>query len=174
MNFIDKEAPAFETEAFKDNDFKKIKLSDFKGKWVILFFYPADFTFVCPTELEGFAKDYKKFLNKNCEVIAVSTDTVFTHKAWIEADKRLQGIQYYMASDRTGIISRVYDVYDDRTGNALRGLFVIDPDGIIKYVVVTHDNVGRSTDETYRVVTALQTGGLCPVNWKEGDATLKK
>ena len=79
-----------------------------------------------------------------------------------------------MASDRNGIISRVYDVYDDRTGNALRGLFVIDPDGIIKYVVVTHDNVGRSTDETYRVVTALQTGGLCPVNWKEGDATLKK
>ena len=78
MNFIDKEAPAFETEAFKDNDFKKIKLSDFKGKWVILFFYPADFTFVCPTELEGFAKDYKKFLNKNCEVIAVSTDIIVT------------------------------------------------------------------------------------------------
>ncbi len=174
MNFIDKEAPGFETDALKGKGFKKIKLSDFRGKWVVLFFYPADFTFVCPTELEGFAKDYKRFLKKNCEVIAVSTDTVYTHKAWVEADARLKGIEYYLASDRSGAISRSYDVYEDRTGNALRGLFVIDPDGLIKYTVITHDNVGRSTDETYRVVTALQTGGLCPVNWKEGDETLKK
>lgn len=174
MSLIDKKAPDFEAEAFKDADFKKIKLSDFKGKWVALFFYPADFTFVCPTELEGFAKDYEKFQKKNCEVISVSTDTVYTHKAWIEADARLKGIKYYMASDRNGSISRAYDVFESGTGNSSRGLFIIDPEGVVKYLVVTQDNVGRSTEETYRVLSALQTGGLCPVNWHEGEKLLSK
>ena len=174
MSLIDKKAPDFEADAFKESDFTKIKLSDFKGKWMILFFYPADFTFVCPTELEGFAKEYEKFQKKNCEIISVSTDTVFTHKAWIAADPRLKGIKYYMASDRNSEVSRAYDVFESKTGNSSRGLFIIDPEGVVKYLVVTQDNVGRSTEETYRVLSALQTGGLCPVNWQEGEKLLGK
>jgi alkyl hydroperoxide reductase subunit AhpC len=166
-------APDFEAMAYKDNNFAKVRLADYKGKWVVLFFYPADFTFVCPTELEGFAKDYAEFKSKNAEVISVSCDTEYVHKAWIEADPRLKGIKYPMVADRKGEIAAKYGVLNASTGNALRGLFIIDPEGVIKYMVVTDDNVGRSTDETLRVLLALQSGGLCPVNWKPGEETLK-
>lgn len=171
---IGKNAPDFEATAYQDGKMTKVKLSDYKGKWVVLFFYPADFTFVCPTELEGFSKSYAQFTGENAEIVAVSTDTEFTHKAWVEADKRLNDIKYPMVSDRTGTISRSYGVLDEVSGNAHRGLFIIDPDGIIKYIVMTHDDVGRSTDETFRVLKALKTGGLCPVNWKPGEGLLQK
>ena len=173
MVLINKRAPDFEIDAYNDGEIVNVRLSDYRGKWVILFFYPADFTFVCPTELEGFAKDYDKFLKKNCEILSASEDTVFSHRAWTKADKRLSGIKYPMLADRKAEIARAYDILNEETGDAMRGLFIINPEGIVKYLVVTDDNVGRSTDETYRILTALQSGGLCPVNWNEGDATIQ-
>ncbi len=166
-------APDFEADAYYNGKFAKVKLSSYRGKWVVLFFYPADFTFVCPTELEGFSKDYAKFSGKNAEIIAVSVDTQYVHKAWVESDKRLSKISYPMISDRKGDISRDFGVLNESSGNSRRGLFIINPDGYIKYIVMTPDEIGRSTEETYRVLTALQSGSLCPVNWEEGEATLK-
>jgi len=174
---IGKLAPDFEANYVVNGEIAKnpLKLSDVykSGKWVVLFFYPADFTFVCPTEVEGFAEKYHEFQKMGAEVIAVSTDTVYTHKAWIEHDPRVSKAKYPMVEDRTGQISKAYQVYNEKTGNALRGLFIIDPHGIVKYMVITDDNVGRSTEETKRVLAALQSGGLCPVDWEPGQPTLK-
>ena len=169
---IGKQAPEFDSEAYVNGEFKKVKLSDYKGKWLVFFFYPADFTFVCPTELEGFADDYEKFKDKDAEIVAASVDSAYVHKAWAESDKRIAKVNFPILADRLGTISKAYSVYNDESGNAHRGLFIINPDGIVKYMVVTDDNVGRSTDETLRVLSALQTGGLCGVNWKEGQKTL--
>ena len=170
---IGQNAPEFDMQAYKDGEFKNIKLSDYKGRWLIMFFYPADFTFVCPTELEGFADDYDKFKEKETEIVAASVDSVYTHKAWAEHDKRIAKVKFPILADRKGELSRAYGVYNEESGNAHRGLFIINPEGIIKYMVITDDNVGRSTDETYRVLTALQSGGLCGVNWKEGQENIK-
>ena len=171
---IGEKAQDFDLEAYQNDEFKRVKLGDYKGKWLILFFYPADFTFVCPTELEGFADEYGKFKAKETEVAAVSVDSVYVHKAWAEHDKRIAKVKFPILADRKGELSKAYGVYNEESGNARRGLFIINPDGLIKYLVITDDNVGRSIDETYRVLTALQSGGLCGVNWKEGEETIKK
>ena len=173
MSMIEKAAPDFETDAYINGEFRRVKLSDYRGRWAILFFYPADYTFVCPTEIEGFADEYKNFKDKSCEVLSVSSDTVHVHKAWAESDPRIKKVKYPMLADRNGSIARSYAVYNDVTGNAFRGLFIINPDGIVKYEVITADSVGRSTDETYRVLCALQNGSLCPVNWHVGKPTIK-
>lgn len=170
---IGTQAPEFDLEAYQNGEFKHVKLSDYKGKWLVLFFYPADFTFVCPTELEGFAEDYDKFKGKETEILAASVDSVYTHKAWATVDKRIEKVKFPIIADRKGELSKLYSVYNEETGNAHRGLFIINPEGIIKYLVITDDSVGRSTDETYRVLAALQSGGLCGVNWKEGQETIK-
>ncbi len=170
---INETAPDFIAKAYYNGNFKDLRLADYRGKWVVLFFYPADFTFVCPTELEGFADDYQKFKDKNAEILSVSVDSEYVHKAWAESDQRISKVKYPLIADRKKEISRAYGVLNEASGNSHRGLFIIDPDGIIKYFVVTDDSVGRSTDETFRVLTALQTGGLCPVNWHEGKETLK-
>jgi peroxiredoxin (alkyl hydroperoxide reductase subunit C) len=170
---IGKKAPDFESKAFVDGKIEDFKLSKLRGKWVVLFFYPADFTFVCPTEIEGFAEKYEEFKKAGAEIVSVSRDTVYVHKAWVEHDERVAEAKYPMVEDRKGDISRDYGVLDEGTGNSQRGLFIINPDGITKYMVITDDNVGRSTEETFRVLAALQTGGLCPVDWQPGKATLK-
>jgi peroxiredoxin (alkyl hydroperoxide reductase subunit C) len=170
---IGKQAPDFKANAFVDGKIKEISLSSYRGKWVVLFFYPADFTFVCPTEVEGFAEKYEEFKSKKAEILAVSRDTVYVHKAWVENDERVAKAKYPMIEDRKGLISEAYGVLDENTGNSQRGLFIINPEGIIKYMVITDDNVGRSTDETMRVLSALQSGGLCPVDWEPGKPTLK-
>ena len=170
---IGKKAPDFDAKAFVDGKFEDFRLSKLRGKWVVLFFYPADFTFVCPTELEGFADRLADFKKLGAEVVSVSRDTVFVHKAWVENDDRVAKVKYAMVEDRKGEISRDYGVLDEVSGNSHRGLFIINPEGITKYVVITDDNVGRSTEETFRVLSALQSGGLCPVNWEPGEATLK-
>jgi alkyl hydroperoxide reductase subunit AhpC len=172
MSMIDRNAPDFEADAYLNGEFKKVRLSDYKGKWVVLFFYPADYTFVCPTEIAGFADDYEKFKSKNCDVLSVSSDTVHVHKAWTESDPRINKVRYPMLADRTGAIARAYAVYNDTTGNAFRGLFIINPEGVVKYEVITADSVGRSTEETFRVLCALQNGSMCPVNWHVGDPTI--
>jgi peroxiredoxin (alkyl hydroperoxide reductase subunit C) len=166
---VGKPAPEFEAEAVSNGSFSRISLGDFKGKWVVLFFWPLDFTFVCPTEVTAFSKRLAEFEALNAAVVGASTDSKFTHLAWID---RIGEIKYPMVSDITKDISRMYGVLVEEEGIALRGLFIIDPEGILRYQVVHDLSVGRSVDETLRVLKALQTGELCPVDWEEGTPTL--
>jgi peroxiredoxin (alkyl hydroperoxide reductase subunit C) len=150
-------------------------LSDYSGKWLVLFFYPLDFTFVCPTEILGLSDAYDEFKKLGAEVLGVSTDSVYSHRAWINtplAQNGIAGVRFPLASDITKGASRKYGVLVEDQGIALRGLFIIDPNGTLQYAVVNSLNVGRSVEETLRVLQALQTGGLCPVNWKPGQKTL--
>jgi len=163
--------PEFLAEAYIDGEIKKISLSDFKGKWIILFFYPADFTFVCPTEIRGFQKKLEDFKKLNAVVFGASTDSVYSHKAWFEKD--LKEIKFPILADTSHKISRNFDVLLEEEGMALRGTFIFDPKGTLQYQAVSNLNVGRSVEETLRVLQALQTGGLCPVDWKPGEDTIK-
>jgi alkyl hydroperoxide reductase subunit AhpC len=166
-------APAFTLDAVYNKEFSKISLSDYKGKWVILFFYPGDFTFVCPTEIKGFNKSLAEFKAVNTEVLAVSVDSKFSHLAWIKSGA-LDNLDYPLLSDFSKQTARAYGVLDETTSGARRGLFIIDPKGNIQHVLIQNDKVGRSVDETLRVLKALQTEELCPINWKPGDKTIKK
>ncbi|MBI4016972.1 MAG: peroxiredoxin [Candidatus Aenigmarchaeota archaeon] len=169
---VGQKAPEFELEAYVSGQFKKLKLSDFKGKWVVLFFYPRDFTFVCPTELKGFANAAKEFEAKKAVILSASTDSVFSHKAWFEKD--LPEVKYPVLADTSHTLSRDYGVLLEDSGAALRGTFIIDPQGVLQWMVVSNLNVGRSVAETLRVLDALQTGELCPIEWKQGVKTLGK
>ena len=166
-------APLFTLDAVVDLEFKKISLSDYRGKWVVLFFYPGDFTFVCPTEIKGFNKSLAEFTKLNAELLAVSVDSKFSHKAWIKSGA-VDKLEYPLVSDFSKQMSRAYGVLDEANSYARRGLFIIDPNGVIQYRIVHSDKVGRSVDETLRVLKALQTEELCPLNWKPGDKTIKK
>ena len=171
-------APDFQMEAVKGTgeDFTTVSLSDYKGKWLVLFFYPLDFTFVCPTEISGISKRISEFKKLNSEVLGVSIDSKFSHKAWINtADNKggLGKISYPIASDITKEVSKNFGVLIEEKGIALRGLFIIDPDGMVRYSVVHDLNVGRSVDETLRVLQALQSGGLCPIDWQPGEEHLR-
>jgi peroxiredoxin (alkyl hydroperoxide reductase subunit C) len=166
-------APTFTLDAVVNLEFKKVSLSDYHGKWVVLFFYPGDFTFVCPTEIKGFNKSLDEFIKANAEVLAVSVDSKFSHLAWIKSGA-LDKLEYPLLSDFSKQTARAYGVLDEEQGSARRGLFIIDPTGVIQYRVVHNDKVGRNVDETLRVLKALQTEELCPLNWKPGDKTLKK
>lgn len=151
-------------------EIKKIQLSDYKGKWIVLFFYPLDFTFICPTEIEGFAKREKEFSKANAAILGASTDSAHSHKAWFSRD--LPQVTFPVIADTSHRLSRSFGVLIDDEGIALRGTFIIDPDGVLRYQVISDLNVGRSVEETLRVLQALQTGGLCPVEWKPGEKTL--
>lgn len=175
---VGKPAPDFEMLSTKNIEKlnETVKLSDYKGKWLVLLFYPLDFTFVCPTELTAFSDRYDEFEAINAEVIGVSTDSVYSHRAWLRTPRDkggVEGLRYPLASDVTKQVSRDYGVLIEDKGVALRGLFVIDPEGILRYKVVHDLNIGRSTEETLRVIQALQTGGLCQAEWKPGQETLK-
>ncbi|MDR3563005.1 MAG: peroxiredoxin [Negativicutes bacterium] len=151
------------------------KLADYQGKWLVLFFYPLDFTFVCPTEIRGFNSRLEDFRKAGAEILGVSVDSVFSHRAWVrtaQGDGGLGGLDYPLASDITKQVSRDYGVLIEEQGIALRGLFIIDAEGVLRYQVVSDLNVGRSVDETLRVLQALQTGGLCPIDWHPGERTL--
>lgn len=172
---LNKPAPEFKQPAYQKglkDDYKEISLSDYKGKWVVLFFYPRDFTFVCPTEIKGFAKHYDEFKKVQTEVLAASTDSVYSHKAWFEKD--MPEVDFPILADSSHSLSRDFEVLNEEAGEAERGTFVIDPDGNLRYIVISDSNVGRSVEETLRVVKALQTGGLCPMDWEPGDPNLKK
>ncbi len=168
-------APDFSLEGVvstdADKEFKQIKLADYKGKWLVLFFYPADFTFVCPTEIRGFNAALDSFKKLGAEIVGVSTDSKYSHLAWIERGD-LGEMRYPLLADFTKKTARDYGVLEEETGVALRGLFMIDPQGVIQYEVVQNLNVGRSIDEALRVLGGLQTGGLCPLNWQPGEKTL--
>lgn len=172
---LNQSAPDFTQPAYQKgvkDDFKEVSLKDYKGKWVVLFFYPRDFTFVCPTEITGFAKMCDEFSKISTEILAASTDSVFSHKAWFEKD--MPEVSFPILADTAHTLSRDYEVLNEENGEAERGTFVIDPEGKLRYIVVSDSNVGRSVEETMRVVKALQTGGLCPVDWEPGQPNLKK
>lgn len=171
-------APDFDMASTKNLETlsENVKLSDYEGKWLVLLFYPLDFTFVCPTELTTFSDRYEDFEGINAEVIGVSTDSVYSHRAWLQTprDKNgVEGLKYPLAADSTKQVARDYGVLIEDKGIALRGLFIIDPEGILRYKVVHDLNVGRSAEETLRVIQALQTGGLCQAEWRPGQETLK-
>jgi peroxiredoxin (alkyl hydroperoxide reductase subunit C) len=174
---VGEQAPTFDMQSTKNMKTLdvNVKLSDYAGKWVVLFFYPLDFTFVCPTELTAVSDRYDEFLDRNVEVIGVSTDSVHSHRAWINTPRDqngVAGLQYPLASDITKQVARDYGVLIEEKGIALRGLFIIDPEGALQYSVVHNLNVGRSVDEMLRVIDALQTGGLCPSDWRPGQRLL--
>jgi alkyl hydroperoxide reductase subunit AhpC len=171
MSLVKKPAPDFLMEGAMNDKFSTYKLADYKGKWLVMFFYPLDFTFICPTEITGFSKKRDEFGKLNAEIVGVSTDSVHSHKAWL---KELGELRYPLLSDMTHAYSRAYGVLLEDEGIAIRGTFIIDPDGIVRYALYHDNGVGRSVDETLRVLTALQTGELCPVEWKPGQKTLGK
>ena len=169
--------PEFKMNAFQNDEVKEIKLSDYKGKWVVMMFYPADFTFVCPTELEDMAALYPQFQEAGAEVISVSTDTAFVHKAWHDTSDAIGKVDYLMGADPTGEVSQLFDVYIDDEGLALRGTFIIDPDGVLKTAEIHDLGIGRSAAETLRKLGAAKFVNefgdqVCPANWTPGADTL--
>lgn len=175
---INSEAPDFTAKAFINGAEKVISLSDYKGKWVVMFFYPADFTFVCPTELGEIANNYEKFKSLGAEVISVSVDTVFVHKAWHDHSPTIKKIAFPMLADPTRQVCMDYETLIEEEGLSLRATFLIDPDGIIKAYEFHNNDIGRSIDELLRklqaaIFTREHGGEVCPMNWKPGAATLK-
>ncbi|HVK03260.1 MAG TPA: peroxiredoxin [Armatimonadaceae bacterium] len=155
---------------------KSVSLSDYRGKWLVFFWYPMDFTFVCPTEITALSDRYAEFQDLGCEVLGASTDSVYSHRAWLRTPRDqngIEGVEYPILSDMTHKIAESYGVLIEGQGIALRGLFIIDPDGVLQYATINNLNLGRSVDETLRVLQGLQSGGLCPSDWKPGQKTLK-
>ncbi len=178
MSQIGKQVVDFEVQAFANNDFKTVKKEDVLGKWSIFFFYPADFTFVCPTELEDLANKYEEFKATGCEIYSVSTDTHFVHKAWHDTSDTIKKINYPMLADPTGVLSRGFDVMIEEAGLAERGTFIVNPQGEIVAYEVVAGNVGRNADELLRRLKALQfvaenPSEVCPAKWEEGQKTLE-
>src|SRR5699024_8108982 len=178
MSLINKEISDFSVQAYTNGEFKTVTKADVLGKWSVFFFYPADFTFVCPTELEDLANKYEEFKEINCEIYSVSCDTHFVHKAWHDASKTIQKIQYPMLADPTGTLARAFDVMIEEDGLAERGSFIVNPEGKIVAYEVIAGNVGRNADELFRRVQASQFVAehgdqVCPAKWKPGADTLK-
>lgn len=169
---INQPVPPFDMEGYYKGDKKRYTLEDYKGKWVLLFFYPLDFTFVCPTELLELSKRHAEFEALNTQVLGVSVDSVYSHEAWCKGD--LGDLNYPLLSDMTKEASCNYNVLVEDAGISLRAAFVIDPNGILKSYMVNDLGVGRNVDELLRLVKAFQTGELCPVGWEPGDKTLGK
>ena len=175
---IGEKIPDMEFEVFQNDETEKIKFSGFAGKWLVMIFYPADFTFICPTELEEAAENYGEFENLGAEVLSVSTETVFSHKAWHDNSAAIKKVQFPMAADPTGRICREFGTYIEGEGLSLRATFIIDPDGILHSIEMHSNSVGRSTKEILRKLRALKfvrenKGQVCPVSWEPGKKTLK-
>lgn len=170
---VGQSAPAFECEAWLRGAEREtpISLDDFRGRWVVLFFYPRDFTFICPTELAAFAALHAEFTAEDASLVGASTDSFYSHKAWFESDGRLAEVEYPVLADASHRVSRAYGVLLDN-GEALRATFIIDPHTNVRHVSVSDLDVGRNPAETLRVLQALKTGERCPVNWRPGVATL--
>jgi len=178
MSIINSTVPEFKLQAFQDGQFKTVSSADLKGKWSVFFFYPADFTFVCPTELGDLADKHEQLKKMGVEVFSVSTDTHFTHKAWHDASPTIKKIKYSMLADPTGALSRALGVYIESEGLTYRGTFLVDPDGKIKIAEINDNGIGRNADEIVRKVQAAQfvathPGEVCPAKWTPGAATLK-
>ncbi|MBX3593931.1 alkyl hydroperoxide reductase subunit C [Sphingomonas sp.] len=177
MALIGSTITPFTATAFKQGKFVDVTDADVKGKWAVFFFYPADFTFVCPTELEDLADIYPTLQKMGVEVYSVSTDTHFSHKAWHDTSPAIGKIDYYMLGDQNHVLSKNFDVLREGQGLADRGTFVVDPDGVIQLVEITSEGVGRNATELLRKIKAAQyiaahPGEVCPAKWEEGETTL--
>ena len=177
MSLINTQIKSFKATAFKQGEFVEVSEEDLKGKWAVFFFYPADFTFVCPTELGDLADHYEESQSRGVEIYAVSTDTHFTHKAWHDASETIGKIQYTMIGDPMGIVTRNFDCMRENEGLADRGTFLVDPDGVIQAMEITAEGIGRDAEDLLRKVKAAQyvashPGEVCPAAWKEGEKTL--
>lgn len=175
---INAPAPEFKVKGFHNGGFIDVSSDDVKGKWAIFFFYPADFTFVCPTELVDLASFYDQLKALGVEVYSVSTDSHFVHKAWHDASETIRKIVYPMLADPTGVISRGFGVLDEESGTAYRGTFLVNPEGRVKVAEIHDNNIGRNAEELVRKVQAAlfvanHPGEVCPAKWREGDDTLK-
>jgi peroxiredoxin (alkyl hydroperoxide reductase subunit C) len=171
---IGSKIPSMELEAFYREDIRKIRLSDYKNKWLILFFYPGDFTFVCPTELREMSEHYAQFRKEGAEILSVSTDSVYVHRAWANDNEDIKKIAYPMVSDKAGLLAKSLGVYEEHKGTAMRASFVVEPGGKIIACEVHDDSIGRSAQELLRKLQAAiavrqSDGGFCPANWKPGD-----
>lgn len=178
MTLINTKVPDFKLQAYHGDAFKTVTQNDLKGKWSVFFFYPADFTFVCPTELGDMADKYSEFQKLGVEIYSVSTDTHFTHKAWHDASETIKKIKYPMLADPTGQFSRALGVYIEEEGLTYRGTFLVDPEGRIKLAEVNDNSIGRNADELLRKVQAAQfvashPNEVCPAKWRPGEKTLK-
>lgn len=177
MSYINSEVKPFKAQAYHNGKFVEVTEADMKGKWSVVFFYPADFTFVCPTELGDLADNYEEFKKMGVEIYSVSTDTHFTHKAWHDTSDTIKKIQFPMVGDPTGLISRNFDVMIESDGLADRGTFVIDPEGKIQIVEIHAGSIGRDAKELMRKIKAAQyvaahPGEVCPAKWTPGEKTL--
>ena len=178
MSYIGKKVCEFELQAYADDSFRTVTRNDLMGHWSVLSFYPADFTFVCPTELEDLQDKYEEFKNMGCEVYGVSCDSHFVHKAWHDHSERIGKLQYPLIADPTGLLVRDLDIMIEKDGMAERGTFILNPDGEITAYEVIAGNVGRNAEEIIRRVQALQFvaehgDDVCPAKWKPGEETLK-
>ena len=177
-SIINSPIPEFKVQAYHNGVIKTVTNEDIKGKWAIFFFYPADFTFVCPTELVDMAEKYEQFKAMGVEVYSVSTDTHFVHKAWHDTSESIRKIQYPMLADPTGVLARGFGVMSEEDGMAYRGTFVVNPEGVVKLVEIQDNSIGRNAEELLRKVEAAQfvathKGEVCPAKWKKGEETLK-
>lgn len=175
---INSKVPEFKAQSYVNDSFKTVTDKDLMGKWSVFFFYPADFTFVCPTELGDLQDKYETLKGMGVEVYGVSTDTHFTHKAWHDTSETIKKIQYHMLADPTGALSRAFGVYIEEEGLAYRGTFLVDPEGRIKIAEIHDNGIGRNADELVRKVQAAQfiaknPGEVCPAKWRPGEKTLK-
>jgi len=174
---INRRAPSLDLDAYHNGALKKIRLADYRGKWLILFFYPADFTFVCPTELKELADLYPEFKKLGAEIVSVSTDSAYVHRAWHGQNELVKAVTYPMLSDRNGRLSRELGVYNEEAGTAHRASFVINPEGLIVACEIHDDAIGRSAEELLRKVSAAvvvgKGGGYCPAGWKQGEELIK-
>jgi alkyl hydroperoxide reductase subunit AhpC len=161
-------APDFSVKGILGGQIAEYSPATYKGKWLVLFFYPADFTFICPTEVTGFSRSANRFAAESAAILGVSVDSLDSHRSWAE---ELGGLSYPLLSDEKKTLSQAYGVLDEKEGLALRATFIINPTGVICYQVVSHVNVGRSVEETLRVLKALRTERLCPSDWKPGETT---
>lgn len=181
MCLVGKTAPDFELEGYFKGEFSKYKLSGYRGKWVILLFYPLDFTFVCPTEVLNFSAAAEEFATLNCQIFGISVDSSFVHKAWVDTKREDGGLggslNYPLLSDLKKIAAQDYGILIEEEGVALRGLFLISPDGMVMHTTINHLSVGRSVNEALRVLKAFQfvtkhEGRVCPADWEEGKDTM--
>lgn len=174
---VGKQFPDFKLKGVVSSDqktaFKDIAKSDFKGKWMVVFFYPKDFTFVCPTEIKGFADLNGQFKDRDAQILAASTDNEFVHLAWRQSHKDLNNLPFPMLSDLKRELSQSLGILDENEGVAQRATFIVDPDGVIRFVYVTDLSVGRNPKEVLRILDGLQTDELCPCNWEQGKETIK-
>lgn len=177
MSLINSEIKPFSAQAYQNGKFVSVSDADLKGKWSVVFFYPADFTFVCPTELEDLADSYAEFQKLGVEIYSVSTDTHFSHKAWADTSPAIGKIKYVMVGDPSGVITNNFGVMREGQGLADRGTFLVDPQGVIQFMEITAEGIGRNAAELLRKVKAAQyvashPGEVCPAKWEEGEKTL--